>query len=147
MIVLDRLLDIKNRHAKVLQEMLLDVMRALASPNMDIRKKTLDFAMDLVSPRNIDEVISVLKKEINRTQSIEEDQGGEYRQILIQAIHGCAVRFPAVASNVVHVLMDFLGDSNTASALDVITFVRFVYSLLSFTFMQPEVVNAFRLSK
>lgn len=85
MIVLDRLLDIKNRHAKVLQEMLLDVMRALASPNMDIRKKTLDFAMDLVSPRNIEEVISVLKKEINRTQSVEEDQGGEYRQILIQA--------------------------------------------------------------
>jgi len=115
------------------------------SPNMDIRKKTLDFAMDLVSPRNIDEVISVLKKEINRTQSTEEDQGGEYRQVLIQgiefivigevtsslhffqkAIHGCAVRFPAVASNVVHVLMDFLGDSNAASALDVILFVRYV---------------------
>lgn len=41
-----------------------------------------------------------------------------------QAIHTCAVKFPDVASNVVHLLMDFLGDSNTASALDVIFFVR-----------------------
>ncbi len=30
MIVLDRLLDLKQRHTKVLQELLLDVMRALA---------------------------------------------------------------------------------------------------------------------
>ncbi len=42
----------------------------------------------------------------------------------MQAIHGCAMKFPDVASNVVHLLMDFLGDSNTASALDVVYFVR-----------------------
>ena len=38
------------------QEMLMDILRALASPNMDIRKKTLDIAMDLITSRNIDEV-------------------------------------------------------------------------------------------
>lgn len=38
---------------------------------MDIRRKTLDIALDLVNPKNIDEVISVLKKEINKTQSKE----------------------------------------------------------------------------
>jgi len=124
MIVLDKLLDIKQRHAKIMQELLLDVMRALSSPNMDIRKKTLEIVIDLVSPRNIDEVILVLKKEINRTQSTEEDKGGDYRQLLIQSIHACAVKFPDVASSVVHVLMDFLGDSNAASAVDVIIFVR-----------------------
>ena len=41
-----------------------------------------------------------------------------------QAIHSCAVKFPDVAANVIHLLMDFLGDTNTASALDVIFFVR-----------------------
>ncbi len=34
----------------------MDVMRALASPNLDIRQKTLDLAMDLITSRNIDEV-------------------------------------------------------------------------------------------
>lgn len=31
---------------------------------------------------------------------------------------------PQVASNVVHLLMDFLGDSSTSAALDVVFFVR-----------------------
>jgi coatomer subunit beta len=34
------------------------------------------------------------------------------------------VKFPDVAGSVVHLLMDFLGDANTASALDVVFFVR-----------------------
>ena len=34
------------------------------------------------------------------------------------------MRFPDVAASVVHLLMDFLGDLNTAPALDVVFFVR-----------------------
>lgn len=44
--------------------------------------------------------------------------------LMDQAIHSCAVKFPDIAANVIHLLMDFLGDSNTASALDVVFFVR-----------------------
>ena len=33
----------------------MDMLRALATPNMDIRKKTLDIALDLITSRNIDE--------------------------------------------------------------------------------------------
>ncbi len=69
MIVLDRLDAIRIRHKKTLQTLLMDILRALASPNMDIRKKTLDIALDLVSPQNIDEAILYLKKEISKTQS------------------------------------------------------------------------------
>lgn len=39
-----------------MQDVLMDVLRALTSPNMDIRKKTLDIALDLITSRNIDEV-------------------------------------------------------------------------------------------
>eukprot|EP01112_Ceratiomyxa_fruticulosa_P016820 TRINITY_DN5132_c0_g1_i1.p1 TRINITY_DN5132_c0_g1~~TRINITY_DN5132_c0_g1_i1.p1 ORF type:complete len:963 (-),score=223.46 TRINITY_DN5132_c0_g1_i1:118-3006(-) len=124
MIILDRLLDIKRLHSKVLQDLLMDILRALASPSLDIRKKTLDIVLDLVSTKNIDEVMLVFKKEINKTQAKEYEKAGEYRQMLIQAIHQCAVRFPDVASSVVHLLMDFLGDPNIASAVDVIIFVR-----------------------
>lgn len=124
LIVLDRLQELKDRHREVMQDMIMDILRALASPNMDIRKKTLDIAMDLITSRNIDEVVMVLKKEIMKTQSKDVEKGGDYRSMLVQAIHGCAVKFPDVAASVVHLLMDFLGDANTTSALDVIFFVR-----------------------
>ena len=42
-----------------MQDVLMDVLRALTSPNMDIRKKTLDIALDLITSRNIDEVVMV----------------------------------------------------------------------------------------
>ncbi|KAG1663232.1 hypothetical protein FOA52_004433 [Chlamydomonas sp. UWO 241] len=124
LIVLDRIQELKEKHTDVMQDVLMDIMRALSSPNMDIRGKTLDIAMDLVTSRNIDEVVQVLKKEIVKTQNKDFERGGEYRQMLVQAIHACAVKFPDVASSVVHLLMDFLGDTNVASALDVVFFVR-----------------------
>lgn len=124
LIVLDRLQELKASHREVMVEMIMDVLRALASPNLDIRRKTLDIALDLITPRNIDEVVMTLKKEVVKTQSRELEKNGEYRQMLVQAIHSCALKFPEVASTVVHLLMDFLGDSNTASAIDVVFFVR-----------------------
>ena len=69
----------------------------------------------------------VLKKELVKTQSSSSDMGDrgpEYRQMLVGAIHACAVKFPDVASSVVHLLMDFLGDASTSAALDVVFFVR-----------------------
>jgi coatomer subunit beta len=38
------------------------------SPNVDICRKTLEVAMDLVAPRNIEEVVHVLRREVLRTQ-------------------------------------------------------------------------------
>ncbi|GJP57401.1 hypothetical protein CLOP_g5 [Closterium sp. NIES-67] len=124
LIVLDRLQELKSKHREVMVDMVMDVLRALTSPNLDIRRKTLDIALDLITPRNIDEVVMTLKKEVVKTQGNDVEKGGEYRQMLVQAIHTCAVKFPDVASSVVHLLMDFLGDQNVASALDVAFFVR-----------------------
>lgn len=124
LIVLDRLNELKASHREVMIEMIMDVLRALSSPNLDIRRKTLDIALELITPRNIDEVVLTLKKEVVKTQSGELEKNGEYRQMLVQAIHSCAMKFPEVASTVVHLLMDFLGDSNVASAIDVVLFVR-----------------------
>lgn len=124
LIVLDRLQELKDRHRDVMRELLMDVLRALSAPNLDIRKKALDIALDLIDARNIDEVVGVLKKEAMKTQSRELEKGAEYRQLLVQAIHTCAVRFPETAASVLHLLCDFLSDTNTASALDVIFFIR-----------------------
>jgi hypothetical protein len=58
----------------------------------------------------------MLKKELVRTQGKELERSGEYRQVLVQCVHKCAVKYPDVASAVVHILMEFLGDSQTVGA-------------------------------
>ncbi|KAK8545362.1 hypothetical protein V6N13_066648 [Hibiscus sabdariffa] len=124
LIVLDRLNELKSSHRDIMVDLIMDVLRALSSPNLDIQRKTLDIVLELITPRNINEVVLLLKKEVVKTQTGELEKNGEYRQMLIQAIHSCAIKFPEVASTVVHLLMDFLGDSNVASAIDVVVFVR-----------------------
>jgi len=125
LIVLDRLKELKTKQLEVMQDSLMDILRALSSPNLDIRAKTLKLALELVDKKNIDEVVMVLKKEVVKTQNADSgDKSGDYRQLLVQAIHSCAVKFPDVAGSVVYMLMDFMGDANTASALDVVFFVR-----------------------
>lgn len=123
LIVLERLEGLKKKHGKILQELLMDILRALASPSQDICKKVLEVAMDVVTARNVQEVVNVLKREVQKTMSDDtnEGKGSLYRNMLIRAIHGCAVRFPQVAESVVHTLMDFLG---TDSGMQVIIFVR-----------------------
>ena len=108
LIVLDRLAELKKHHSKVVQEILMDILRTLNSPNIDICKKTLALAIDLVGPRNIEEVMQVLKREVIRAQEAELDHGEEYKALLIQAIHRCAIRYAEVADSVVLVLLDFL---------------------------------------
>jgi len=125
MIVLERIDALKAKHSKILQELLMDILRALSSPNPDICKKVLDVAMDIVTPRNVTEVVATLKREVQKTtqenDSTMEAKGMVYRNMLITAIHGCAVRFPEVAESVVHTLMDFL---STDGGMQVVIFVR-----------------------
>ncbi|GJV03399.1 coatomer subunit beta-1 [Tanacetum coccineum] len=109
-------------------DIIMDVLNALSSPNHDIRRKTLVIVLDLITPRNINEVVRTLQREVVKTQRRELEKDGEYRQMLIQAIHSCAVKFPKVAGTVVHMLMDFLDDSNVASAMETskINFVKHI---------------------
>jgi len=108
LIVLDRLSELKKHHSKVLQEILMDILRALSSPNIDICKKVLALAIDMVGPRNIEEVVQVLKREVVRAQESDLEHGDEYKTLLIQAIHKCATRYAEVADSIVLVLLDFL---------------------------------------
>jgi len=41
---------------QVLQELVMDIMRVLSATDLEVRKKTLDLTLDLVSSRNIDDV-------------------------------------------------------------------------------------------
>ena len=66
-IVLDRLTELKEQHEKVLQDMVMDILRALTSPDLDVKRKTLNLALDLVSSRNVNELVKFLEKEVQKS--------------------------------------------------------------------------------
>jgi len=127
LIVLDRLVDMKEHpeHEKVLQELTMDILRALASPDIEVRRKTLDLALDLVTSRNVEDFVKFLEKEITKSSSAQgHDNTAQYRQLLVKTMHSCTIKFPEVVSIVIPVLMGFLGDNEELAAADVLVFVR-----------------------
>ena len=77
------------------------------------------------------QVVMALKNEVKKTQNKDLDNGAEYRHLLVHAIHECAANFPDIAANVIHLLMDFLGDTNSSSALDVVRPLSYLHRSLS----------------
>lgn len=126
LIVLDRLVAMKEHEGmeKVMQDLVMDVLRVLAAPDIEVRRKTLALALDLVYSRNIGEMVLVLKKEVAKTHNVEHEDTGKYRQLLVRTLHTCSIKFPDVAANVIPVLVDFLSDTNELAAADVLVFIR-----------------------
>lgn len=146
LIVLDRLIELKKHHTKVVQEILMDIMRALSSPNIDICKKTLSLAIDLVGPRNIEEVVQVLKREVLRTQESDIEHAEEYKALLIQAIHRCATRFAEVADSVVLVLLDFLAGEGGANVMQCVKSIVEQYPAFRGSVLRKIILNLDEIS-
>ena len=82
----------------------------------------------------------ILKKEVTKTHTEgEQDDTGNYRQILVRTLHTCCIRYSDVAPTVVPMLTEFLGDSNEQAALDVLLFVR--EAVLKFTSLKPVILE------
>lgn len=52
----------------------MDVLRVLSSPDIDVRRKALNLAMDMVSSKNVEEVVTLLKKELQKSLSEEYEK-------------------------------------------------------------------------
>ncbi|CAK7897828.1 coatomer subunit beta [[Candida] anglica] len=123
-ITLERISDLHKSHPGVLQDLSLEILRVLSCQDLDVRKKALDVTLQFISSRNVEDVVKLLKKELQRTASSNDDKNSEYRQLLINAIHQLAIKFVEVAANVVDLLLESMSDLNTAAAYEVITFVK-----------------------
>ena len=50
-------------------------------------------------------MVLVLKKEVVKTNnSVEHDDVGKYRQLLVRTLHQCTVKFPDVANTIIPVV-------------------------------------------
>jgi len=124
LIVLEKVNQLRRANGGILDDLIMEILRVLSSPDLDVRRKALTLAMDMVSSKNVEEVVLLLKKELSKTVDEQYEKNNEYRSILIHAIHQCAIRFSEIAASVVGLLMDFIADFNNASAVDVISFVK-----------------------
>ncbi|KAJ5677165.1 uncharacterized protein N7477_002798 [Penicillium maclennaniae] len=124
LIVLDRVDQLRIRNEGVLEDLTMEILRVLTSPDIDVRRKALGIALEMVSSKNVEEIIMLLKKELAKTVDEQYEQNSEYRQLLVQSIHSCAIKFSEIAASVVDLLMDFIADFNNNSAVDVISFVK-----------------------
>lgn len=127
LIVLDRLISLKEipTHERVLQDLVMDILRVLASPDMEVKKKALSLALDLTTSRCVEEMVLMLKKEVAKTHNLtEHEDAGKYRQLLVRTLHSCCMKFPDVAASVIPVLMEFLSDTSELASYDVLIFVR-----------------------
>ncbi|KAK6586523.1 hypothetical protein PZA11_001580 [Diplocarpon coronariae] len=139
LIVLDRVDVLRQKNEGVLDDLIMEILRVLSSPDIDVRKKALNIAMEMVSSKNVEEVVLLLKKELSKTVDQEYEKNNEYRQLLIHSIHQCAIKFSEVAASVVDLLMDFIADFNNTSAVDVISFVKEVVE--KFPKLRPSIVE------
>lgn len=146
LIVFDQIERLHKANPSVLNDLNMEILVALNTPDLDVRKKVLDISLTMITSRNVDDVIKLLKKELNKTLTHDYEKNSEYRQLLIKSIHTCAVRFVQVARSVVEMLLDILSEetpststSSTASAVDVISFVKEVVEI--FPDLRAELVS------
>jgi coatomer subunit beta len=66
-------------------------------------------------------------------------KNNEYRQLLIHAIHTCAIRYSEVAATGIQVLMEFINEFSTTSAVDVMTFIKEVVE--KFPDLRDEIIQ------
>lgn len=129
LIVLERLHALRetasSSNDRVLEDLVMDILRILQAPDLEVRRKTLNLTLELLTSRTVTEAVIYLRKEVARTHnSVEHDDTGKYRQLLVRTLHQCCVKFPDVAPSIIPVLTEFLSDSNELAASDVLIFMR-----------------------
>ena len=125
LIVLDRLIGLKDSAPaaeKVLQEALMDILRILTvATDLEVKNKILKLALELISLRNSEEMVHLLKKEVIKTQNdsiTSNDDTGKYRVMLVQTLHSICIKFPEVLStnNLLTTLSELLSADDQQTA-------------------------------
>ena len=102
LIVLDRLDALHSKHSHLLDGLIMDVLQALSSADIEVRRMAMAIDLSMTSSQNVEEVLLSLKKQLLRMQEQNFEKVctpsfslfqsltivlGEKRQLLIQSIH------------------------------------------------------------
>lgn len=84
LIVLDRVDQLRIRNEGVLDDLTMEILRVLSSPDIDVRRKALGIALEMVSSKNVEEIVMLLKKELSKTV---DEQYEQVRPEITQQVH------------------------------------------------------------
>lgn len=59
--------QLRKKNEGVLDDLIMEILRVLSSPDIDVRKKALNLALEMISSKNVEEVVLLLKKELSKT--------------------------------------------------------------------------------
>jgi coatomer subunit beta len=82
LIVLDRVDQLRKKNDGILEDLTMEILRVLSSPDLDVRKKALDIALELVTSKNVEEVVLLLKKELSKTVDEQYDKTSECKSLV-----------------------------------------------------------------
>ncbi|CAH8526201.1 unnamed protein product [Schistosoma rodhaini] len=138
LIVLSRLTDLRQYHERILQDLIMDIVQIINASDMEVRQKTLNLTMDLVTARTAEELIKIFRKELIKAcstntrpsapasdgeKSSGDDQNSDesvYRFSLVHTIYDICLRFPEVLPSIVPTICEILtyeeiGDTRAAN--------------------------------
>lgn len=71
LIVLDRLDQLRSRHGRILDTLIMDVLQVLSTSDMEVRRKAIGIVLAMTTSRNVEDVVLFLKKELQKTQEVD----------------------------------------------------------------------------
>ena len=88
LIVLEKVDQLRQRNDAVLDDLTMEILRVLSSPDLDVRRKALNLALEMVTSRNVEEVVLLLKKELSKTvdEQYEKVGNGQFTESLTDLI-------------------------------------------------------------
>lgn len=72
--MLDRFDALRAKHDHVLDAMVMDILKVLNSPDMEVKRKAIGIALEMVTSRNVEDVVLFLKKQLQSTMASEFDK-------------------------------------------------------------------------
>ena len=108
----------------------MDILRILTvATDLEVKQKILKLSLELVSPRNSEEMVHLLKKEVIKTQNesiTNNEDTCKYRQMLVETLHSICIKFPEVLStnHLLTTLSELLSGEDEQTAQAVTCFCR-----------------------
>ncbi|XP_018650241.1 putative coatomer beta subunit [Schistosoma mansoni] len=117
LIVLSRLTDLRQYHERILQDLIMDIVQIINASDMEVRQKTLNLTMDLVTARTAEELIKIFPSDGEKSSG--DDQNSDesvYRFSLVHTIYDICLRFPEVLPSIVPTICEVkIGDTRAAN--------------------------------
>lgn len=99
LIVLDRVDQLRIRNEGVLDDLTMEILRVLSSPDIDVRRKALGIALEMVSSKNVEEIVMLLKKELSKTVDEQYEQVSRSRSLRMRHNSNAACRTTNTANS------------------------------------------------